>query len=218
MALTYTDILKIVSVGEIPVSKPDEFIRDILSLHLDNNQILVISKFVNCHKTKDYYLVLLIEFYGMIGHESPYIRFITKKTTPWKIAAEECLFEILEHILEKNPDQNVDELLDIGTTALFNAVYCENIDAAKMLLQRGANVNHSIGLGYTVLFYYIQYIKKGDDTKMVRLLFEYGADINMRSDLHKNDRACLQRVFIEMNLQEMYDEITALDIKQPDCN
>ena len=89
---------------------------------------------------------------------------------------------------------NADEVLHVtpiqGVTMLHLAIEYDELDVARWLLERGADVNARAQLdaegfgGHTPLFHTVVTLGRRDDEK-ARLLLEYGADPNARATLRK---------------------------------
>jgi uncharacterized protein len=69
---------------------------------------------------------------------------------------------------------DVDRLNDFKVTALFTAAQYDQLEAARLLISNGANVNHAAKDGTTPLMMAVL----GQDISLVKLLLEAGADVN----------------------------------------
>jgi len=85
----------------------------------------------------------------------------------------------LKELLDKNADL-VNKTDDNGNTALCNAALYGKLDAAKLLLEKGADVNVRSSQ-YPPLYW----AAWGGDMEMAKLLLRYKADVNI-----KNERGC----------------------------
>lgn len=75
--------------------------------------------------------------------------------------------------------QNVDELIDISTTALNKAAQMgRSYELIKMLIEAGADINSKNPLGYTPLYNYITYNSPNID--IVRLFTKRGLDLEYK--------------------------------------
>lgn len=96
----------------------------------------------------------------------------------------------LEYMLNCGINPN-EGLYDNLFTPLMYAVFHENINAAKILLEHGADVNATTTANGTALriAVYMQ------NVEMAALLIEYGADVNFITDGTTNLRAALEEKF-----------------------
>ena len=70
--------------------------------------------------------------------------------------------------------ENVDAEDEYGVTALFNAIYNNDMSKTQSLITAGANVNHRLKNGGTTLMYAINHL----DCTILQLLLDQGADVN----------------------------------------
>ena len=94
------------------------------------------------------------------------------------VAAGEGKEEVLQFLLDKGVP--VDIRNKYGVTALCSAAWFGQYDTAKMLIQRGANVNdHVTNLDLRTPLHSAAY---QGNVKLVELLLDHGADINALED------------------------------------
>lgn len=67
-----------------------------------------------------------------------------------------------------------------GWTGLVMAVYAENIDLAKLLLENGADINATNTKGTTVFMYAKTPVFESQDYSLLEYLLSQGADINAK--------------------------------------
>jgi hypothetical protein len=110
---------------------------------------------------------------------------IFKKTIAWDLvqAVDENDISEIKSILNQNPKLVNFQDPIFGTTVLMWAVSSEKYDAAKALLDNGANPNIISKIRTTALFEAISFAwndtKANDDPKFVKLLLDYKADPNI---------------------------------------
>jgi hypothetical protein len=110
---------------------------------------------------------------------------IFKKTIAWDLvqAVDENDISEIKSILNQNPKLVNFQDPIFGTTVLMWAVSSEKYDAAKALLDNGANPNIISKIRTTALFEAISFAwndtKANEDPKFVKLLLDYKADPNI---------------------------------------
>ena len=80
------------------------------------------------------------------------------------------------HSIKGQPStkENVDAEDGYGVTALFNAIYDNNMSKTQSLITAGANVNHRLKSGGTTLMYAVNHL----DCSILQLLLDQGAEVN----------------------------------------
>lgn len=82
----------------------------------------------------------------------------------------------IKNYLENN-DINIDTVNHAGLTALIRAADYGKYDIVKLLIEKGANVNHRTDNGFTAIIW----AAERGHLDIVKLLVENGADINAKS-------------------------------------
>ena len=109
----------------------------------------------------------------------------TRGWTVLMFASIACNIDTMGVLLDCGARVNAMSFEPHAMTALHHAVYArqtvhvpptQRVDAIRLLLSRGADVNLKGGYGYSALHYPVE---QGNST-VVRLLLDYGADINTR--------------------------------------
>jgi uncharacterized protein len=85
--------------------------------------------------------------------------------------------ETTQHLLENGADPNAVAKNETGFTALTGAVSQNHNDVAKMLVDKGANVNYRYEGGFTPLMH----AASAGNFELVKLLLENGADPNAKN-------------------------------------
>jgi len=85
--------------------------------------------------------------------------------------------ESAEYLIDKGADLNATAKNETGYTALTGAVSQNHNEVAKLLLKKGANVNHQYEGGFTPLMH----AAFAGNVELVNLLLENGADPNARN-------------------------------------
>ncbi|XP_058445232.1 26S proteasome non-ATPase regulatory subunit 10-like [Malaya genurostris] len=93
---------------------------------------------------------------------------------------------LVEELLKKAPEQ-LDATDDTGATPLILATLGGHLGSARILVAKGATVNHRNGQGHSAL----QYACSKGHLEIVKYLIEQGADINVKDN--RNDTS-LHRV------------------------
>lgn len=96
--------------------------------------------------------------------------------SPLTWAAGEGLLDLIDPLVAQGADLNFPVGL-YGETPLTRAVFAENIDAVKLLLARGANINQSRSDGQTPLM--IAVLQK--NISLVEILLAAGADVTLKN-------------------------------------
>ena len=92
--------------------------------------------------------------------------------------------DVVESLLEKGADVNAVARNPTKFTALTGALAGNHNEIAKILILRGANVNHRYEEGFSPLMLAVE----NGDADMARFLLEHGADINAKT---KDDKTAL---------------------------
>jgi uncharacterized protein len=85
--------------------------------------------------------------------------------------------ESVEYLIDKGADLNALAKNETGYTALTGAVSQNHNDIARLLVNRGANVNHGYEGGFTPLMH----AAYAGNLELVNLLLEHGADPNAKN-------------------------------------
>jgi uncharacterized protein len=93
------------------------------------------------------------------------------------LAAYLGLKESVEYLIDKGADLNALAKNATGYTALTGAVSQNHNDIARLLVKRGANVNHGYEGGFTPLMH----AAYAGNLELVELLLEHGADPNAKN-------------------------------------
>lgn len=103
---------------------------------------------------------------------------IPKQTTMLSYAISSGDYEKVRSLLSVTGDRrvNVNQINVYGYTPLFSAVFARNTPIAKLLLERGAEVNNGGKAEFSPLMFAVA---RGN-FDMVKMLLEHGADINTR--------------------------------------
>lgn len=88
---------------------------------------------------------------------------------------------LIEHLIEKGADVNYKDTSD-GLRSLHYAISCGSDDAARLLIEKGAEVNAIADDGTTPLIL----ASKNDSVFIAKLLLQNGADVNWRDMKKKN--------------------------------
>lgn len=107
------------------------------------------------------------------------------QTPAWNLvrAIEKDDIKLIELLIKQDTSLLNYQVPDYGITPLRRAVGGRHYGAAKLLLELGANPNLKTGVGKTAIYdaiadgWYADYPE--EDTSMLRLLLEYGADPNL---------------------------------------
>ena len=97
------------------------------------------------------------------------------------VCCENVDISFIEHLIEKGADVNLKNTAD-GLRSLHYAISCGSDDAARLLIEKGADVNAIADDGTTPLIL----ASKNDSVFIAKLLLEKGADVNW-SDAHKKN-------------------------------
>jgi len=102
-------------------------------------------------------------------------------TSPLDLAVccKNVKLSFIEQLLQKGADVKYQSKHD-GFTGLHHAISCGSADAAKLLVNKGANINAADQAGTTPLILAVQ----KNSLPVAKLLLEKGADVNLR-DKHK---------------------------------
>ena len=107
------------------------------------------------------------------------------KCTPLHLATWRGRNDVVQLLLHYNAHWYFHAQNDDGDTVLHKAVEHGRVKIARMLLDRGAEVNFQNTLGFTPLHQAVRGFRSCTDTAqaldMVQLLLDYGADVYMRS-------------------------------------
>lgn len=87
---------------------------------------------------------------------------------------------IINFLLDAKADINMPD--DNGKTALYAAIEHRRYDYVRVLIERGANINHKNKNGDTVLTEEIK--REAPSLEVINLLMELGADINAANNIH----------------------------------
>ena len=97
------------------------------------------------------------------------------------VCCENVDLSFIEHLIEKGADVNLKNTSD-GWRGLHYAISCGADDMARLLIEKGADVNAIADDGTTPLIL----AAKIDSVFIAKLLLEKGADVNWR-DMHKKN-------------------------------
>jgi len=86
--------------------------------------------------------------------------------------------KIINHLMKKK--EFINYLDKDKNTVLIMSVKYNNFDFAKLLLEKGVNINHKNNKNETAIFYALK-DKTKIDRKLISLLLEYDADLNISS-------------------------------------
>jgi hypothetical protein len=95
-----------------------------------------------------------------------------------------CRAEAIEKFLARERETNINKRNHIFGSALYNAAAANNADVAKLLLEKGADVNAMGGRWYTPLHASVAYPM---GTESLTLLLAAGADVNAQPAYSIND-------------------------------
>ena len=95
--------------------------------------------------------------------------------TPLMLAAQSGDIKRIKQLLQKGADIDAEDIVS-GNTALIDALFTGMIEAALLLIDKGADVSKSGSLGMTPL---IWAVKQGS-TELVREMLKHGADPNVK--------------------------------------
>jgi len=93
--------------------------------------------------------------------------------------------DTVQHLLEAGADPNAVAKNETGFTALTGAVSQNHNEVAKILVEKGANVNYSYEGGFTPLIH----AAHAGNLELVKLLLEKGADPNAKNSEGKTPMA-----------------------------
>ncbi|OLD00923.1 MAG: hypothetical protein AUJ07_12335 [Crenarchaeota archaeon 13_1_40CM_3_53_5] len=88
---------------------------------------------------------------------------------------------VVELLVENGADVNAVASNPTGFTALTGALAGNHAEIARILVLRGANVNHRYEQGFSPLMLAVE----DGDAEMTRFLIEHGADVNARTKDNK---------------------------------
>lgn len=109
---------------------------------------------------------------------------------PLGLAACSGQLDIVQFLLEKGADANVQARNATGFTALTGAVSNRQRAIAELLIAKGANVNHRYEAGFSPLLI----AAENGDIETAKLLIAHGADVNARtSDARTPLRLAVQK-------------------------
>jgi ankyrin repeat protein len=97
------------------------------------------------------------------------------------VCCKDVDLSLIEHLIEKGADVNYKNTSD-GWRGLHYVISCGSDDVARLLIEKGADVNAIADDGTTPLIL----AAKNDDVFIAKLLLEKGADVNWR-DMHKKN-------------------------------
>ena len=119
---------------------------------------------------------------------------------------------LIEHLIEKGADVNYKDTSD-GLRSLHYAISCGSDDAARLLIEKGADVNAIADDGTTPLIL----ASKNDSVFIAKLLLEKGADVNWRDAHKKNAMSYAKGLFTKkkkmIQLLESADSIKPVNKK-----
>lgn len=170
----------------------------ILLIYIKNSQIPVVKSAK--------YSALILGFNFLIGFGNHF--YLLRQNQEYKLRSELNCDTLPFHCAIKENNVNKIEILrrqnrnieaqdGWGRTALFSAFYSDdNYEFIRELLKHGANVNRSDESGDVLI--HIVLSSNPPNFKLADLLFEYGADPNLKFGLHKKI-SILNDAVIKMN-------------------
>jgi ankyrin repeat protein len=97
------------------------------------------------------------------------------------VCCEDADLSLIEHLIQKGADINYRNTSD-GFTSLHHAISCGSDDVARLLIEKGANVNALADDGTTPLIL----AAKNDSVFIAKILLERGANVDWH-DFHKKN-------------------------------
>ena len=125
------------------------------------------------------------------------------------VCCENVDLSLIEHLIQKGADVNYKNTSD-GLTSLHYAISCGSDDVARLLIEKGANVNAIADDGTTPLIL----AAKNDSVFIAKLLLEKGADVNW-PDIHKKNAMSYAKGKKKMiQLLESADSVSPVNKKE----
>jgi ankyrin repeat protein len=106
------------------------------------------------------------------------------------VCCKDADLSFIEHLIQKGADVNFKNTSD-GWRSIHYAISCGSDDMARLLIEKGANVNAIADDGTTPLIL----AAKNDSVFIAKLLLEKGADVNWRDMKKKNAMSYAKGIF-----------------------
>jgi cytochrome c len=129
------------------------------------------------------------------------------------VSCEDVDLSLLEHLIQKGADINYRNTSD-GWTSLHHAISSGSDDVARLLIEKGANINALTDDGTTPLILAV----KTDSVFMAKLLLERGADADWHDFHKKNAMSYAKGIFTKkkkmIQLLQSADSISPVNKKE----
>lgn len=118
-------------------------------------------------------------------------------------ACKNADYHVIDEYIEMQYD--IDDQNDKGWMPLIVASYHGNLEAAKKIVQAGADVNKTNYNGTTPLMYAKEYALKTGDYSIMQLLILMGADLNQRDYRNKTLSDYIEEQYGYLKRQEVIE-------------